>query len=247
MMEKFKEYIIQNLPDRFKGLRVFRIPVRCDGVSYWAIYNNGEWKFEPGSAGVEPIINYVSELKEDTLTIQEEEFPLNVPTMQPEQVKGKKEKPVREKKEKPVKEKPVREKKEKPVKEKKERPAREKKETPAPVVNDGFEDMDAEFISGQCTFNQSCLNKKMSSLTGRIILAVITILMGNLICGIGSIITASKANKSIGNPIDYWHYRKVNAIWHFSNVCYFLVIVIMIIAAVSGMLTISALIGGSVF
>lgn len=237
MMEKFKEYIIQNLPDRFKGLRVFRIPVRCDGVSYWAIYNNGEWKFEPGSAGVEPIINYVSEMKADTLTIQEEEIPLDVPTMQSKQVKGKKEKPVKEK--------PVREKKEKPVKEKKERPAREKKEAPTPVINDEFEDMDAEFIAGQCTFNKSCLNKKMSSLTGRIVLAILTILTGNLICGIGSIITASKANKSIGNPIDYWHYRKVNAIWHFYNVCYFLAIVILIIMAVSGMLTLTALIGNS--
>lgn len=232
MMEKFKEYIIQNLPDRFKGLKVFRIPVRCDGVSYWAIYNNGEWKFEPSSAGVEPVISYVSEMKEDIPMAQDE-----VPIEQPRQEKGKKEKPVKDR--------PVREKKEKPVKEKKERPVREKKEAPTPIVNDGFEDMDAEFMAGQCTFNQSCLNKKMKSLTGRIILAVLTILTGNLICGIGSIVTASKANKSIGNPIDYWHYRKVNAIWHFSNVCYFLVIVIMIIAAVSGMLTISALIGGS--
>lgn len=234
MMEKFQEYIVQNLPDRFKSMKVFRIPVRCDGVCYWAIYNNGTWKFEPGSTSATPVVDYMSEMS-STPSIQEEEIDLDIPAAYNTPAKGKKEKPVKEKKERPV-----REKKEKPVKEKKERPIKQEK-----VIEDGVEDMDAEFISSQCTFNKDCLNKKMCKLTGRIAMAILTIFVGNIVCGIADIITASKANKCIGNPIDYWHYRKVNSIWHFATVCYFIMIVLCFVLYLTGALVINSLIIGS--
>lgn len=263
MMEKFQEYIEQNLPDRFRRLKVFRIPVNCDGINYWASYNNGVWKFDPGSNTSTPIITYTSAFTEsdiedkvavdniesdNTFSIPGSSDIIDNPAIPAEPIKrGRKEKPVREKKERPVKEKkerPVREKKEKPVKEKKERPVRENRKNKAGAVaeqtdmiqdNNVFEagcDYDAfeqSMTPAYCKFNEKCNARQRKKLTGRIILAVLNILTGGLITGFGSIATACSANSNIGNSIDYWHYRKVNSVWHTFVLLRLLVAVIIVI------------------
>lgn len=257
MMEKFQEYIEQNLPDRFRKLKVFRIPVNCDGVNYWASYNNGVWKFDPGSNTSTPIITYTSTFTEsdiednvtvnninsdNTFSIPGSSEVIDNPTIPSEPVnmeRGRKEKPVREKKERPVKEK-----KERPVKEKKERPVRENRKNKTGVgteqtnvVQDnnafesgcGYDTFEQSMTNTYCKFNEKCNAKQRKKLTGRIIIAVLNILTGGLITGFASIATACSANSNIGNSIDYWHYRKVNSVWHTFVLLRLLTVVVIVV------------------
>lgn len=242
MMEKFQEYIEQNLPDRFRRLKVFRIPVNCDGINYWASYNNGVWKFDPGSNTSTPIITYTSTFtesaKEDGVAISDVEndnvlsIPESNPAIPAEPIKkGKKDKPVKEKKERPVKEK-----KERPVKEKKERPVKENRKDVqnSDVIDTGFgyDEFEQSMIPTYCKFTEKCIMKKRKKLTGRIILAVLNLITGGLITGFGSVSTACSANSNIDNPIDYWHYRKVNSVWHTFVLLRLLTIITVVVAFV---------------
>ena len=149
-MNELQTYIEENLPDRFKGMKVFRIPVLSDSVLYWASYNNGNWDFIKATSDIKPLlihnsmskygVLYQKDNKEEEPEVDETDE-LEDLIEQPKAGNGRREKPVKErpsrpvkekppKKEKPVKERPVREKpiKEKPIKEKpvRERPVREK-------------------------------------------------------------------------------------------------------------------------
>ena len=262
MMEKFQEYIEQNLPDRFRKLKVFRIPVNCDGVNYWASYNNGVWKFDPGSNTSTPIITYTSTFTEsnveDTVTVDNIDSDntfsisgsgevIDNPVIPPEPVnmgRGRKEKPVREKKERQVKEK-----KDRPVKEKKERPVRENRKNKAGVgteqtnvVQDNnvfetdcaYDAFEQSMTPAYCKFNEKCNAKQRKKLTGRIIIAILNILTGGLITGFASIATACSANSNISNSIDYWHYRKVNSVWHtFVLLRLFTVVIIVVLFVIA--------------
>ena len=149
-MNELQIYIEENLPDRFKGMKVFRIPVLSDSVLYWASYNNGTWDFVKATSDIKPLlihnsmskygVLYQKDNKEDDSEVDNTDE-LEYLVEQPESGHGLRDKPAKEKpqkKEKPVRERPV---KEKPVKEKppkkekpvKERPARERPIKEKPV------------------------------------------------------------------------------------------------------------------
>ena len=149
-MNELQIYIEDNLPDRFKGMKVFRIPVLSDSVLYWASYNNGTWDFVKATSDIKPLlihnsmskygVLYQKDNKEDDSEVDDTDE-LEYLVEQPESGYGLRDKPAKEKpqkKEKPVRERPV---KEKPVKEKppkkekpvKERPVRERPIKEKPV------------------------------------------------------------------------------------------------------------------
>ena len=138
-MNELQKYIEENLPDRFKGMKVFRIPVLSDSVLYWASYNNGNWDFVKATSDIKPLlihnsmskygVLYQKDSREDEPELDDTDE-LEDLIEQPKAVSGRRERPVKERPVRPVKERPVKEKpvKERPVKEKpvKEKPVREK-------------------------------------------------------------------------------------------------------------------------
>lgn len=144
-MNELQIYIEDNLPDRFKGMKVFRIPVLSDSVLYWASYNNGTWDFVKAASDIKPLlihnsmskygVLYQKDNKEDDSEVDDTDE-LEYLVEQPESGYGLRDKPAKEKpqkKEKPVRERPV---KEKPVKEKppkKEKPVKERTVREKPV------------------------------------------------------------------------------------------------------------------
>lgn len=152
-MEELYEFLDNNKPERFKQLRVFKIPVLYNGTRYWAHYNNGQWSTVPCTSDVAPMLTF-RKMPEIPDTGFQDEYNESVDFTQDtddisddfEELdekprRGKKEKPAKKerpaKKEKPVKERPV---KERPVKEQ-----RGKRPVPVPVpveeyINDNNED-----------------------------------------------------------------------------------------------------------
>lgn len=214
----FQNYIEANLPDRFKQMKVFRIPVSYNDELYWAAYKAGEWDFQPATGNLTPLISYTCV---EDVGMEEEETPIKERPVKPE--KKVKERPV---KEKPVKEKPVKEKKVK------ERPAKEKKVVQRPQPDENDFSM-ADFDGPMPSFVK---DKPIKKLTGRIVFNVIF-----LICSLGTmvfislpvIINASKANKNLNNPIEYWHYRSKTTYLHVIAVLTLIEIILIAIAIAS--------------
>ena len=244
-MNELQKYIEDNLPDRFRNMKVFRIPVMSDSVLYWASYSNGKWEFTKSNSNINPVLVHNSQSKygllygedsqsevnesEDIYEFTEDEDDV------PKRGKKVKEKPVKEKpskerpvKEKPVREKPVREKpnkKEKPVR---ERPVRNKPEMSIEEdsnlidINDEFDtdvNMRGSYSSNS---NYSFVKDKVrKKLTGRIIFSVLFLILSGfstILTALPVITNSSKANKNINNPVEYWHYRSKSGYLHALNV-----------------------------
>ncbi len=237
-----QNHIEANLPDRFKIMKQFRIPVEYNGLLYWANNKNGEWNFEQAAGDVQPIISYNdgSDTVEEKASASKSQRP----------IKERPQKPVKERPSKPVKEKPVREKpvREKPVKEKpvKERPVKEKKvkERPQSVS------VDFDYSDGVPSF----VNTKapIKKLTGRKVFHIILLILSlgtALFVSVPVIYNTSKANANLDNPVEYWHYRKMSNYLHWMTVISLIFAIISVISAIlmAGSIAaiISMLLGGA--
>lgn len=202
-----QNHIEANLPDRFKIMKQFRIPVEYNGLLYWANNKNGEWTFEQATGDVQPIITY-----DDGGDSIEGKTPA-----------GKPQRPVKERPPKPVKEKQV---KERPVK---ERPVKEKKikERPQPVS------VDFDYSDGVPSF----VNTKapIKKLTGRKVFHIVLLFLtlGTSVFASAPVIyNASKANANLDNPVEYWHYRKMSNYLHWMTVITVILAVISVVSAI---------------
>jgi hypothetical protein len=215
----FQNHIEANLPERFKSMKVFRIPVSYNGRLYWASYKNGEWDFQQAGGGLTPVVSYTS--------IGDYEYESEEPTKSVDKktVKTAEKKPVKEKPTKPAKEKPAKQVKEKPVKEKKVVQREPKEVTDAPIEYDGPM---PSFVK----------NKPIKKLTGRFVFHIVILILSlgsSAFVSIPVIYNASQANKHINNPIEYWHYRSKSAYLHWLYVIsLILVIVAFVVMLVMG-------------
>lgn len=209
-MKEFQDYIQANLPERFKAMRMFRIPVSCNGVNYWAAFNNGTWDFKPASPEVSPIISYENTEMVENTEVDE----LSTEGYEEAEVKRPKAK---------VKEKPARPEK-KSVREQKQRSVREQK-----PVREQKNVMESNFDMGDKPLS-FVLNRPTYKLTGRFAIALITLILtlgANLIPSIYVMVQCSKANKNLDNPVEYWHYRGTTTYCHIMNI---LVLIFMIVS-----------------
>ena len=107
-MKEFQDYIQANLPERFKAMRMFRIPVSWNGINYWAACNNGTWDFKPASPEISPIISYenadvIEDVEVDTFSTEGYEDDVKRPKAKVKEKPARPEKkPVREQKQKPL-------------------------------------------------------------------------------------------------------------------------------------------------
>ena len=206
----FQNHIEANLPERFKSMKVFRIPVSYDGRLYWASYKNGEWDFQQAGGGLTPVVSYTS--------IGDYEYESEEPKKPADK------KPVKTVEKKPVKEKPAKPVKEKPVKQIKEKPVKEKKvvqREPKDVVSTSF-DYDGPMPS-------FVKNKPIKKLTGRFVFHIVILILSlgsSAFVSIPVIYNASRANKYINNPIEYWHYRSKSAYLHWLYVISLILVIV---------------------
>ena len=217
----FQKHIEANLPERFKSMKIFRIPVSYNGRLYWASYKNGEWDFQQASGNLTPVVSYTS--------VGDYEYESEAPAkpVDKKPIKTVEKKPVKEKQ---VKEKPAKPVKEKPVKQVKEKPVKEKK-----VVQREPRDMVSESLDYDGPMPSFVKNKPIKKLTGRFVFHIVILILSlgsSIFVSVPVIYNASKANKNINNPIEYWHYRSKSAYLHWL----FVISLILVIVAVVSML-----------
>ena len=217
----FQKHIEANLPERFKSMKIFRIPVSYNGRLYWASYKNGEWDFQQASGNLTPVVSYTS--------VGDYEYESEAPAkpVDKKPIKTVEKKPVKEKQ---VKEKPAKPVKEKPVKQVKEKPVKEKK-----VVQREPRDMVSESLDYDGPMPSFVKDKPIKKLTGRFVFHIVILILSlgsSIFVSVPVIYNASKANKNINNPIEYWHYRSKSAYLHWL----FVISLILVIVAVVSML-----------
>lgn len=215
----FQKHIEANLPERFKSMKIFRIPVSYNGRLYWASYKNGEWDFQQASGNLTPVVSYTS--------VGDYEYESEAPSkpVDKKPIKTVEKKPVKEKQ---VKEKPAKPVKEKPVKQVKEKPVKEKK-----VVQREPRDMVSESLDYDGPIPSFVKDKPIKKLTGRFVFHIVILILSlgsSIFVSVPVIYNASKANKNINNPIEYWHYRSKSAYLHWLFV---ISLILMIVAVVS--------------
>ena len=217
-----QNHIEANLPDRFKIMKQFRIPVEYNGLLYWANNKNGEWNFEQAAGDVQPIISY----NDGSDTVEEKASA------------SKPQRPIKERPQKPVKERPPKPVKERPVKEKKV------KERPQPVS------VDFDYSDGVPSFVNT--KAPIKKLTGRKVFHIILLILSlgtALFVSVPVIYNTSKANANLDNPVEYWHYRKMSNYLHWMTIISLIFVVISVISAIlmAGSIAaiISMLLGGA--
>lgn len=223
----FQKHIEANLPERFKSMKVFRIPVSYNGRLYWASYKNGEWDFQQASGDLTPVVSYTSVGDYE----YESEGPMKPTDKKP--VKTVDKKPVKTVEKKPVKEKPVKEKpaksvKEKPVKQVKEEPVKEKK-----VVQREPKDVVSEPLDYDGPMPSFVKDKPIKKLTGRFVFHIVILILSlgsSIFVSVPVIYNASQANKHINNPIEYWHYRSKSAYLHWLFVISLILVIVSVIS-----------------
>lgn len=215
----FQKHIEANLPERFKSMKVFRIPVSYNGRLYWASYKNGEWDFQQTSGDLTPVVSYTS--------IGDYEYESEGPAKPADKklVKTVEKKPVEKK---PVKEKPVKPVKERPVKQVKEKPVKEKKV----VQRESKEPMSTSF-DYDGPMPSFVKDKPIKKLTGRFVFHIVILILSlgsSIFVSVPVIYNSSKANKHIDNPIEYWHYRSKSAYLHWLFVISLILVIVSVIS-----------------